>query len=470
MKTKVRVREAKMAKESIITLIHTNDLHSHLENWPKIRRYLNAQQQNLKTANNDVFTFDIGDALDRVNPLTEATLGTANIALLNQAHYDGVTIGNNEGLSLPQTALNKLYDTAKFLVICANIFDKKTGVRPSWATPISYQTAQDGTKIAVIGLTAPFPDSYPLRNWTVTDIWSLLTDLIKTATKQADIIILLSHLGIDTDRQIAKAYPAVDVILGAHTHHLLEHGEVINNTLLAAAGKWGRWIGKINLFIENHKIVKKIARVIITDELPKIAADDVEIAGYFTVGEQQLTASKIAKLKEPLRRNDGTLMQETLNMLKARTNTPAAFLSTGLFLTDLPVGYINKNDLLKLLPHHMYPMVTELDGQNLIRLLKEMHKNQMFMRGFKMVGLGFRGKALGDIVLDGIHYDLKLKQWYYDNELIDEQKRYQIASLDYYKFLPFLPSIEIAGKNRIIMEKILREELADYLMQTYPLN
>ena len=459
-----------MAKASIITLIHTNDLHSHLENWPKIRRYLNAQQQNLTTNKNDVFTFDIGDALDRVNPLTEATLGTANVALLNQAHYDGVTIGNNEGLSIPQTALNKLYADANFPIVCANIFDKKSETRPDWLKPIIYRVAKDGTKLAIIGLTAPFPDSYPLRNWHVTDVWPQMPELIATARAKADIIILLSHLGIDSDRQMAKLYPEIDVILGAHTHHLLEHGEIVNNTLLAAAGKWGRWIGKVNLFIENHKIVKKNARVIVTEELPSIAADEIEISGYITAGEQQLTTSKLAKLTKNLKRSDQTIVYEALKMLKKRTNTNAAFLSTGLFLTDLSKGYINKNDLLNLLPHHMYPMVTALSGQNLIRLLKEMQKNKMFMRGFKMVGLGFRGVALGDIVLDGIHYDTKNNQWYYGDEIIHEKKQYKIASLDYYKFLPFLPSIEIAGENTIIMEKILREELADYLKKAYPLN
>lgn len=81
-----------------ITILHTNDLHSHLENWPKIRRYLIETRTKLQLEGNQVLVFDLGDAMDRVHPLTEATDGKANVELMNTINYDAVTIGNNEGL------------------------------------------------------------------------------------------------------------------------------------------------------------------------------------------------------------------------------------------------------------------------------------------------------------------------------------------------------------------------------------
>ena len=79
-----------------ITILHTNDLHSHFENWPRIRRYLKTTRQQVMADGATVYTFDLGDHVDRVHPVSEATNGQQNIQLMNQIGYDGVTIGNNE--------------------------------------------------------------------------------------------------------------------------------------------------------------------------------------------------------------------------------------------------------------------------------------------------------------------------------------------------------------------------------------
>ena len=66
-----------------VTILHTNDIHSHFENWPKIRRFLQQQKQQLIQQGQTVLTFDVGDAVDRVHPLSEDTDGKANVEMLN---------------------------------------------------------------------------------------------------------------------------------------------------------------------------------------------------------------------------------------------------------------------------------------------------------------------------------------------------------------------------------------------------
>ena len=80
-----------------LRIVHTNDLHSHFEQFPKIKRYLH-QAQNDKSVD-QTFTFDAGDFMDRSHPLSDATEGQANIKLMNEFNYDAITIGNNEGIS-----------------------------------------------------------------------------------------------------------------------------------------------------------------------------------------------------------------------------------------------------------------------------------------------------------------------------------------------------------------------------------
>lgn len=457
-----------MSKQSVITILHTNDLHSHLENWPKIRRYLTSQKQALTSKHNGVLTIDIGDAIDRIHPLTEATAGQGNVQLLNQIRYDAVTIGNNEGLSLSHDELDHLYDLANFPVTVANFYDLKTAKLSAWNKDVIYKTMPDGTKVAMIGLTVPFNDVYPLRGWQVLAVKSLLTTLIPTVKANADVIVLLSHLGISTDRQLAAEFKELDVIVGAHTHHLLEHGEVVNNTLIAAAGKWGRNIGKISLIIKNHQVVNKVARVVNTAELADTVLDVDEIQGYLDLGNHKLQLQPVALLPKSLLRADGTLMQAMFKMLQKKTGNQVGLLSTGLLMQDLQAGKVTKADLLSLLPHQMYLMETNISGYNLKTLLLEINKNKNFVKGFSMIGLGFRGKYFGDVVLNNIVFDAQQKNFFYNNYLIEDDKIYQLTSLDYYKYLPFFPALDIFGENKILMNKILREDFANYLAETYP--
>lgn len=459
-----------MSEKSIITIMHTNDLHSHFENWPKIRRYLTAQQETLALGENGVLTVDLGDAMDLIYPLTEVTAGKANVKLLNEIGYDAVTIGNNEGLSLSHQRLEELYEDANFPVTVANLRELADQKMPLWNHNVLYKKMPDGTKIGMIGLTAPFVDAYPLREWTVLEVQPVLERLLPIVKKKADIVILLSHLGLPVDRRLAREFPDVDVIIGAHTHHLLERGELIGNTLLAAAGKWGRYIGKISLTVEDHHIINKVARVVLTADLPDTVTDIDEIQHYLDEGQHELEHQVVAGLPQSFSRTDDSLMQALFAMLKWRTGCNVGMLSTGLLLRDLPAGKITKADLLTLLPHQMYVMRTKIIGKELKRLLLEIHKNAEFVSTFSMVGLGFRGKIFGNLELKGMSIDLHKGEFIYANAPVVDDKIYEFTSLDYYKYLPFFPTIDLVGENEILMENMLREDFAHYLAQMYPIK
>ncbi len=138
-----------------LVILHTNDLHSHFENWPKIRRFMLGTRAAEQAQGASVLAFDDGDAMDRSVPLTEATDGQINIQLLNEIGYDAVTIGNNEGVGNPHAVLEHLYDHANFPVALANLFEPD-GTRPRWAKPVVMKQTPAGTRVAIVGFTAPF--------------------------------------------------------------------------------------------------------------------------------------------------------------------------------------------------------------------------------------------------------------------------------------------------------------------------
>ena len=92
-------------QENVLKILHLNDLHSHFENYPKIKRFFADKSADFS----DVLRFDIGDNVDRSHALSEATLGQANVSLMNALDLTAATIGNNEGLGLPKEKLDMLY-------------------------------------------------------------------------------------------------------------------------------------------------------------------------------------------------------------------------------------------------------------------------------------------------------------------------------------------------------------------------
>ncbi|GLB46710.1 multifunctional 2',3'-cyclic-nucleotide 2'-phosphodiesterase/5'-nucleotidase/3'-nucleotidase [Philodulcilactobacillus myokoensis] len=455
-----------------IAILHTNDLHSHFENWPKIRRYLVHQKAVLEKQGYFVLTVDDGDAIDHFHPLTDATAGQANVKLLNQVHYDAATIGNNEGLTNTHNQLNHLYDHANFNIILDNLIDKTTNQKPKWAIPSKTIETPNHTRIMILGLTVPYA-TYRLLGWDPMTPKQVMPKLAKKIDGKADVTILLSHLGIFTDRKIAKHNSLFDVIIGGHTHHLLVHGEEINRTMLAAAQKYGHYVGCVKLTLKHHHVESREASVVKTSDLPEQSGDKTEINHYIELGNHLLANQKIAYLPTELKANllkRNQMINIGLKALSAKAHTDAAVINSGLFLRNLPAGIINMNYLHQLLPHNMHVVRTTLTGYNLNRLVQEMEKNKRFLVKFQQKGMGFRGKYFGKLNYLGIKYDDKKQRTIFNGRPVENDKTYSIALLDHYIYIPFFPTVQIAGDNHIFYDQNLREVFADYLGKAYPLN
>lgn len=457
-----------------IVLFHTNDLHSHFENWPKIRRLVKAKRSLYQKEGKIVVTIDLGDFSDRCHPLTEATDGRANVAIMNTLAYDLVTIGNNEGIGNSKKQLEHLYDQATFEVVLANLEEPKTQTLPDFCQAYKIMTTKEGTKLGFIGLTAPFPLTYNPNGWTIKQVEAVLPQLITEVAPQCDVLILLSHLGIDTDFMIAANYPEIQVILGSHTHHLFKDGEKINHVQLAAAGKYGQYIGEVHLFVDaDTKQVTSYAKTIETASLEEQATDAKEIAGYLTEGHRLLQAQQIAQIPETLStdlRQPHAFITVALKALKEAGQTEAAVLNNGLFLADLPEGIINADQLHEALPHPMHLIKVTLKGSDMSRLIREMEKSRQFLRKFPIRGMGFRGKIFGELCYDGIRFERNSQTVFWQGKPIQPEQKYTLTTVDHFQFVPFFPTIELVGEVEFLFPDVLRTVVANYLHAHYPIK
>lgn len=454
-----------------IKIVHTNDLHSHFENFPKITRFIKKSRK--KSSTDEFYLFDIGDAMDRAHPLTEATDGSANIKWMNQQHYDAATIGNNEGLGNSHQQLDHLYDEANFPIILGNLYEPD-GELAKFAKPYMIKETAKGTRVGIIGFTAPYILTYPLLNWDIRLIQNELPPMLsKLDQENCDVIILLSHLGVSMDRMIAKKHPEIDVILGSHTHHLFEKGEIDNGVLLCAAGKYGQNIGTVDLTLnDNHQVTSKSAYTTPTSQLKTKKKDQAWIDRQIDEGNEILASEKVAQIPYTLSvdiDSDHPFINEALKATQEYAQADAAVLSSGLFLTDLKQGLVTRKDLHEALPHAIHVMQTTLTGENVWRLVMEMEKNRAFLRRHLQKGMGFRGKIFGELVYRGITIDNK-RNVYLNGKQLEMKKEYKIALLDHYLFVPFFPTIEIVGENKIMYPDFIRNVLANYLKKKYPVR
>lgn len=456
-----------------LVLFHTNDLHSHLENWPKIRRYIKKQRSFYEENGSSVLLVDLGDFVDRWHPLSEATKGKANIELLNEMNYDAITIGNNEGVGNSKEELNHLYDELNTDVLLANLADKETLNPPEWAKEFKIIETEKGLRIGLFALTAVFPLTYEPNGWKIYQAEEILKQLIPKIRQQCDCLIFMSHLGIDEDVKIANQFPEIDILLGAHTHHLFPNGEKVNGVWLCAAGKFGQYIGEVHLIFEEKRLVDCEIRTVATSELPELAEDEREILSYMEKGHQLLQEKKVGKLPATYfseLNQTNALMDLALEAVKEQSKTEVAILNSGLLLGSLPKGIIDEDQLHQILPHPMHLIRIRLKGIDFIRMIHEMEKNRHFLRKFPIMGMGFRGKIFGDICYAGITYDQESKQVFWQESKIEPEQFYTFATVDHFQFVPFFPTIELVGETEFLFPDFIRTVLKNYLSTHYPIN
>jgi 5'-nucleotidase len=439
-----------------IHIFHTNDFHSHFEHWPRIEHFLLTKKEYHHTKGEEFFLFDVGDFIDRWHPYSEATKGRSNIELLNKIGYTAVTIGNNEGVNLPHEDLDHLYDLADFDVLNANLYNAD-GSYPNWLKPYKVYSTTKGTRIGVVGLTAYFHHLYTLLGWEVTEPLTELKKWLEPLRKEADVIILLSHLGINEDETIAAHFPEIDVILGAHTHHFIEQGKVVGQTLIGAAGKFGHFVGHMTLNVDEEKVIQNKKAVLYEfKDIPAPPNEQEQVTALFEKGKELLN-QQVTTLKEPLLHDpfhETNLSKLLCKALRDWCQTDCAMINTGLLLGSLS-GVVTTFDLLTICPHPINPCVVELTGAELEKILVETNGEELARREIK--GLGFRGTVLGIFVYEGIQ--IENGRILIQNTSLDYDKTYTLALPDMFTFGHFFKEVLPHKQKDYFLPEFLRDLL-----------
>jgi 2',3'-cyclic-nucleotide 2'-phosphodiesterase (5'-nucleotidase family) len=176
----------------------------------------------------------------RIRNLTEGLVDFANLVNL-----DGLGLGEQE-LALGKENWDRLKKQAKFPLVLSNLVDAEG--KPFF-TP-SLILNRGGLKIGVLALISPglFPGSVTATfpGLRLKDPIATAQDLVRELKPQVDLIVLLSHLGMEADEKIPAQVEGINLIIGSHPGIQLFSPIEIKDTLIVQTGEQGKYIGRLD--------------------------------------------------------------------------------------------------------------------------------------------------------------------------------------------------------------------------------
>lgn len=163
-----------------------------------------------------------------------------------------------------------------------------------------------GVNIAIIGQAFPYTPianpRYMIEEWSFGIQEELVRESVNAARDGgADLVVLASHDGFDVDRKLASRVDGIDVILTGHTHDAIPGVIKVNDTLLVATGSHGKFLGRLDLDIQDKKI--KDYRYKLIPVFSDAITPDAEIDALVT----SIREPHAKELNEVLAKTDSTL-------------------------------------------------------------------------------------------------------------------------------------------------------------------
>lgn len=254
---------AQDTKELII--LQTSDVHSRIDpinqkgdrNFNEggfVRRATFLDQ--FRKEHKNVLLFDCGD-ISQGTPYYNMFQGEVEVKLMNVMKYDAMTIGNHE-FDFDVDNMERLFKMADFPVVCAN-YNLDATVLKDVVKPYVILD-RFGLKIGVFGLGAK-PEGLIQANKCEGVVYE---DPIRVSNEVAaelkekgcDLVICLSHLGVQMDRDLVTKTRNIDVILGGHSHTFMKGPQNYQNldgkeVPLMHTGKSGVRVGRLDLTVKR---------------------------------------------------------------------------------------------------------------------------------------------------------------------------------------------------------------------------
>jgi 5'-nucleotidase len=270
-----------------ITILHTNDTHSHIDPFP-IDHPKNPNMggaarraviiESIRKEEKNVLLLDAGDIFQGT-PYFNYYGGELEFKLMSMMQYDVATMGNHDF----DNGIDGFYAQlphAKFDFVSAN-YDFKNTVLNDIVKPYKI-IIKDGIKIGIFGLGVQLDGLVDKKLYKETvynnpiEVAQDMTQILKEE-KKCDLVICLSHLGFKykdepekpSDILLAQKTKYIDLIIGGHTHTFLDKPIIEKNSegkdvLINQVGCFGLNLGRIDFYLSNNnEVINKGKNIIV---------------------------------------------------------------------------------------------------------------------------------------------------------------------------------------------------------------
>jgi 5'-nucleotidase / UDP-sugar diphosphatase len=245
-----------LAQPDTLTIIHVNDTHSNLLPYGNGMYGGIARAASLiamwKMTEPNPLLVHAGDFM--VGTLMfNAYFGVPELMILNELGFDALALGNHEFDGGPETlagiiAGGELDPT--FHILGTNALNLEA-VPELEALVKPYVIKEYGDlKVGLFSLLTPATNviSNPSPVFIDTNLVVIAMQTIAGLRNEgADIVILVSHMGLPLDMMLAEYLSGLDVIIGGHSHHAIGEVTYVNNIPIVQAGEFYRYVGKLRL-------------------------------------------------------------------------------------------------------------------------------------------------------------------------------------------------------------------------------
>ena len=381
----VMTEEATMAGKTVI--LHTNDVHGAIEGYA----YITALKADYEAKGAEVILVDAGD-YSQGEVYVSDTKGLDAVEMMNVTGYDVVTLGNHE-FDYGYAQIKENMTKADFKILCANVYGEDG--TPIFDANYTY-TTKSGVKIGFFGMETP--EAQTKANPALIKGLKFDTDLKAVAEKQLealkddDVVIALSHLGVDdsskpyTSYDLYNAAKGIDFIIDGHSHSVMTKGK--NGEPIQSTGTKFANIGVIVIDDASKKIesnsLYEIKEDTAKDAAVAAAAQkiidriDKEYGAVFAKSKVELNGAKAPNGNRDGETNNGDLITDAMlwkvmqnkEGLTVNEDHVVAITNGGGIRAAIKVGDVTKKDIKTVLPFGNTIEVIYVTGTELLEALE----------------------------------------------------------------------------------------------------
>lgn len=418
-----------------LVILHTNDTHDHLLPYDAKdakdvggvarRATLIARLR----AQAPTLVLDAGDNFQGT-PLFTFFKGAADFEALAPLHYDAFTVGNHD-LDLGIANLRTQVARNHIPIICSDLADPHGHLFfPSYRI-----FDVDHLKVGVFGILGV--DAWQAvakssqSGVQLLDPVKVARRLVPQLRRQCDLVVMLSHSGLTEDEAFAKEVPGIDVIVGGHSHTEVDHPIPVQTsagqTLVLQAYAWGRYLGKLDLWVGHHRVVSYAGELLPIDSGipadPRVAAIVDRYASRVASQMAQVVGANPALIdrEAPAGWADSPLGDWAADLVRRHTGADVGIMNEGGLRADLLPGPVTVGEIFDIFPFQNALVTEQMSGAVLANVVRESIADTRH-RGSE--NLQFSGLTFA--VKDGQAIALRV-----DGVPLDPTRVYRVGTIDY---------------------------------------